>query len=393
MFFLALTIFILYAIVWWSYFGYYWFLYLLRASDVRRPPTASANTPKIAVMVCTFNEEPMIAEKIKNLARQTYSIEKMHVLIIDGGSTDDTKKLAIDELEAFPSKNFLEAKIPGKINQINYGLAHLPKDITIVVSTDADTLLEPDCVARLIARMHESETTMVVGALCVPNTNFSLEKMYWSSQNLVRLLESEAVGAATVVAPCYAWRREIIEHFPEDVVADDIFVSFAGLLAGGQVHIEKNAVCSENRAPKCTSQFLMHKFRKANAYITEILRFAHFMPKMRNRVKVVFLTRALQLVLICWLNVILMLLVLALTTLGQPLATAFIAVISAISLAITHKLLQRPPREINGTIQNSAPTIAQQLNIFLVVTIVILLSSLMYPFFSQNSSYKRLPSP
>ena len=51
---------------------------------------------KLVVLLPAYNEEEKISETIKNIPRKILGVEKVEVLVIDDGSTDDTVNLAYD---------------------------------------------------------------------------------------------------------------------------------------------------------------------------------------------------------------------------------------------------------------------------------------------------------
>ena len=51
---------------------------------------------KLVVLLPAYNEEEKISETIKNIPRKILGVEKVEILVIDDGSTDDTVKLAYD---------------------------------------------------------------------------------------------------------------------------------------------------------------------------------------------------------------------------------------------------------------------------------------------------------
>lgn len=52
------------------------------------------NLPKVSIIIATFNSEKVLPRTLEAIGRQTYPQNKIEVLIIDGGSTDSTLKLA-----------------------------------------------------------------------------------------------------------------------------------------------------------------------------------------------------------------------------------------------------------------------------------------------------------
>lgn len=104
---------------------------------------------KISVVIPTYNEDKIIGECLKSLARQTY--KDMEVIVVDDGSTDNSKFKAQNSKLQPKIKNLrlLEQGHKGPGPARNLGT----EDATgkILVFVDADMTFEPDFIERLAA--------------------------------------------------------------------------------------------------------------------------------------------------------------------------------------------------------------------------------------------------
>ena len=137
--------------------------------------------------------------------------------------------------------HLLRSPRKGKIQQLNAALALASGEI--IVNTDVDTIVEPGALEVLAREFCADENVGVVGAYCGPNDDaLAVDRYYWDAQNCGRLLESGAGCASIVVAPCYGFRRDLLDCFPDDVVADDIYVAFQSAAQGRRV---ERAACGD----------------------------------------------------------------------------------------------------------------------------------------------------
>lgn len=51
---------------------------------------------EVAIVIPTLNEERFISRCLNSIIKQTYEFEKMDVMIIDGGSKDNTKDIVAE---------------------------------------------------------------------------------------------------------------------------------------------------------------------------------------------------------------------------------------------------------------------------------------------------------
>ncbi|MGH7785819.1 MAG: glycosyltransferase, partial [Candidatus Binatia bacterium] len=81
------------AVVWAALFGYTAVLLLLVRRRARPDNGAPAELPPITVVMAVRNEATYIAAKLADLRRSDYPAELLNVVVVEGGSTDDTAAL------------------------------------------------------------------------------------------------------------------------------------------------------------------------------------------------------------------------------------------------------------------------------------------------------------
>ena len=387
--FTSLSIYFLMAfLIFWSYCGYLIALYILLLLEKRgeqKPKTTLY--PKLSILIPCYNEEKLVKRKLSNLHQLDYPKDKLKIFFLDGCSEDATVEILKRETSNKKGMKVLETKRRGKINQINTILPRLDTDI--VVCTDMDALLEKNVLKKLVSAFQQDDRVAVVGANVVPKNSSDLEARYWEDQNLLRILESKVHSSSIVAAPCYAFKRDLLNSFPEDCIADDIHVSFLANSQGRQVKYIVDAVTHETRVPTSLSQLITHKFRKGNAYQIELLRFFYMLPQMLPHWKMIFLTKFLQVILMPWVLIFFVLssMSLILSGLTYLKIVVFCFVLLFFSLAITSILMSRE-RKFLFKSKWKRPL----LSVFLITNIILFLNGVTFPFYSQTSKYPKLKS-
>jgi glycosyltransferase involved in cell wall biosynthesis len=96
----------------------------------------------ISVIIPTFNEEENIAQCLVSLTHQTVPRAEYEVIVVDGGSKDETCRIA----EKYADKVFAQTskKVGGARND---GIMAAKGEI--VATTDADCILPPDWIERI----------------------------------------------------------------------------------------------------------------------------------------------------------------------------------------------------------------------------------------------------
>jgi biofilm PGA synthesis N-glycosyltransferase PgaC len=141
----------------------------------RPPPLVAVHpTTPVSVLVAARNEADTIAETIDYLTAQDYDGD-LRIMLIDNGSTDGTADMARAAAERAGRRlTVLTETRPGKNYALNTGLAAV--ETPIVITVDADTLLQKSAVRLLVARLQASPTDVVAvaGHLMVRNSRAGL---------------------------------------------------------------------------------------------------------------------------------------------------------------------------------------------------------------------------
>jgi len=349
--------------------------------------TSSKADPDFYVLVPCHNEAKFLAKKIENLLAQSYLPEKLRVIICDGGSTDGTRA-SVENLLG-PRVTFLACAERGKIAQLNEGLRLVPPGALVAVS-DADALLIRLESLHLAVDYLRAPGIGVVGAWGIPDpaTAFEPEQAFWDKQNRLRYLESKACTSSIVTAQFYAFRRELIQAFPDDCVADDVYIAFLAHGSNQRVIYAYDIEAIELRQPRSHAELYHHKFRKANAYTTELLRQLYRLPVFSKRTKFLFLFKVYQFFYLPWIMV-LFVICSVLYASQQRWGTLLAAYgILFCGTLLASMLVTPPPRKRRGGI--GIKSALQTIYVFSLVNFVLLANSISFPFWVQNSRYHKV---
>jgi cellulose synthase/poly-beta-1,6-N-acetylglucosamine synthase-like glycosyltransferase len=157
---LAIAFWVTGALLGYTWLGYPLLLRLLaRGRATARVRTRRA-TPSVSVIVAAYNEGDCITAKLDStLARQRYPRDKLEVVVVSDGSTDDTDA----RVRRYPDDRvrLVRQERAGKSPALNRGVAEACGEI--LVFTDANALFAPDAIARLTAPFAEPGVGLVSG--------------------------------------------------------------------------------------------------------------------------------------------------------------------------------------------------------------------------------------
>ena len=387
------TYFFLLFILVWGYCGYLLVLLIFSALNPRngKAPKETTGSPSIAVIIPCYNEEALVQKKVENLRALDYEAGKAEVYFVNGLSTDATGPRLRAFIEGTAGWHCIESGKAGKIHQLNHLLSTSRPSAEILVFTDMDAMLEPGALKGIAEEFASNERIAVVGANISPDTTMSIEESLWQDQNLFRIMESSVYTSSIVVAPCYAVKASFFDQFPEDCVADDIYVAFKANSEGMRTAYVESIKGTEVRCPTSTAEFFRHKFRKGNAYLIELFRFLYRLPHMPGWWKIIYLTKLLQFAVIPWLlpYFLLSTISFAMSGRGQLQIAGFGMGFLFLAFLITSAGVSRC-RAAYARRGNMKKKRRDILVPFIVSNLIMIIVGLSFPFYKQSSIYAKI---
>ncbi|MDP7506625.1 MAG: glycosyltransferase [Candidatus Woesearchaeota archaeon] len=127
--------------------------------------------PRVSVIVPAYNEEKTIARTIKSLLNLDYPKDKLEIIVVDDGSTDDTYKIA----EKFKGIELFRKENEGKGVALNFALKRCKGEF--VGALDADSFVEKDSLRNMVGFFEDEEVMAVTPSLKVYRPKKLLEKV------------------------------------------------------------------------------------------------------------------------------------------------------------------------------------------------------------------------
>lgn len=214
---------------------------------VASAPPSGHPWPTIAVLVPAYNEERVIEGTILSVLEGDYPA--LSVVVIDDGSADATW----DKIEGWQARDsrvqgVMQRPNQGKAAALNTGIDEV--DAEILVTVDADTVLERDALRRLVAPLlHDPRVGGVAGNIKVGNRQNLITVLqsieYVTGLNLVRRAEHRLGCIMTAPGAATAWRRSAIVSvggFSAETRVEDTDLTLAVQRAGWKVLYQPDAV-------------------------------------------------------------------------------------------------------------------------------------------------------
>ncbi|MFJ9803283.1 glycosyltransferase family 2 protein [Streptomyces wuyuanensis] len=175
-------------------------------------------TPDVTVVVAVYNTMPYLTECLESLVNQSIGVDRLEVVAVDDGSTDDSGR----ELDRFAERYPGTVKV---IHQANSGGPAAPSNRALEVATGryvyfigSDDYLGTDALKRMVACADKHDSDVVVGKMVGTNGRYVHQALYKKSDPDVSLYDS---ALPFTLANTKLFRRDLVERhklrFPEDL--------------------------------------------------------------------------------------------------------------------------------------------------------------------------------
>jgi peptidoglycan-N-acetylglucosamine deacetylase len=222
--------------------------------------------PSVAVLIPAYNEEKVIERTVRSVLESDYP--NLRAIIIDDGSKDKTVEVtrAAFQTEITDGRvTVLTKPNSGKAAALNYALEFVTEEL--FVGIDADTMIAPDAISRLVPHFRDSRVAAMAGNAKVGNrvnlwTRWQALE-YITSQNFERRALNTLNAVSVVPGAIGGWRTSDVRAaggFHHDTVAEDADLTMALLQAGYHVNYEDRAL-AYTEAPTTASGLMRQRFR------------------------------------------------------------------------------------------------------------------------------------
>ena len=239
-------------IVFYTYIGYGILLYiiirlkrLLKGAPLQQAMPADEDLPTMTLMICAYNEEDVVKEKMENTLALDYPKDKFRIMWVTDGSNDHTNEL----LKAYPEVDIVfSPERKGKTAALKHGLRELKT--RYVTFTDANTMINSGAL-REIARLFSNPTVGCVSgekrvaARKAGEMAAEGEGLYWKYESTLKRWDSELYSAMGAAGELYAIDPKLCREVPDEALLDDFMLSMYVVQAGKRIAYTPEAFARE----------------------------------------------------------------------------------------------------------------------------------------------------
>ncbi len=282
------TFWILLGIVFYTYIGYTLVLLVftlfkkLLALPTPKPTQQDHFEPSVTLIIPAYNEEQFVRQKIQNTSELDYPSEKLKIIWITDGSTDNTLTL----LKDIPEVLILhEEERKGKVHAMNRAMKMAVTPITVF--TDANTMLNRGAIRAIVRPFSSIKTGCVTGEKRIAGYEKQEaagagEGLYWKYESFIKRLESETGSVVGAVGEIFAVRTHLYEAIKADTLLDDFTISLQMIQKGFQTKYAPEAWGVET-ASLSVAEEIKRKIRIAAGGMQSLVRMINLLNPFRWR--------------------------------------------------------------------------------------------------------------
>ena len=201
--------------------------------------------PHVTFLICAYNEQDVVDMKMKNTLQLDYPKNKLHIMWVTDGSTDETN----ERLKRYPEVEIVYSpERRGKTAALNHGISQIRSEITVM--TDANTLVNREALHNIVVHFQDPSVACVAGEKRVMartdgETAAQGEGLYWRYESTLKRLDSELYSAMGAAGELNAICTILYKPMPENALLDDFVMSMRMVDEGYRIAYAPDAYAME----------------------------------------------------------------------------------------------------------------------------------------------------
>ncbi len=235
--------------------------------------------PTVSIVIPSFNEEKTIGRTIVSLVNLDYPKEKLEVIVVNDGSTDETARIVRQIIKKHPqySIRLINKENAGKAVALNTALKIAKGELFACI--DADSVADENALKSIMDNFAEPNTGIVISVVKVekPNCFYErIQKAEYVMSNFVRRLTSSLGTLAIAHGGFSVLRTSILRKIGgfsnENGMTEDLEVAMRMRYNGYGVKMQWGSF-SHTHVPKSFKALWKQRIRWYRGYIYNHLKF------------------------------------------------------------------------------------------------------------------------
>ncbi|MEV8567512.1 glycosyltransferase [Streptomyces sp. NPDC051322] len=208
-------------------------------------PAHAVDLPDVTVIIRADNHATTLEACLESLAQQSIGLERLDIIAIDDGSTDDSGPLLARAIRNFPGRlrTGQQPHAMGPAAARNLGLSQASG--RYVIFLEGADRLAPDALARMVAAADRSEADVVLGKLESTGRHSVATSMFRANQDYADLYTSRVYWSLT---PEKLFRMSLVHRcglqFATDLhIGDDQVFTAQALTEADNIAVVADRTC------------------------------------------------------------------------------------------------------------------------------------------------------
>lgn len=172
-----------------------------------------ANYPAVTIIVPCWNEENTIYKTVNSLLNMNYPQDKLHIFLIDDGSTDNTWEV-IKTFQNYPNIQTFHKENGGKHTALNLGIDNLKTDF--IGCLDADSVADKESVVRIMSYFEKDSSIMAVAPSIIVTDAKSIIQHAQKAEYYMAVYVKKMLGFLGAIhvtpGPLTIFKREVFDN-------------------------------------------------------------------------------------------------------------------------------------------------------------------------------------
>jgi len=240
----------------------------------------SGFTPNVTLLIPSYNEAPVLLQKIRNTQNLQYPAENLSVIFITDGSTDGSPQIIRDHSQ------YAVLHAPGrkgKIAAIERALEYVNTDF--IVFTDANTMLNKRAVLHLVRHFEDVKIGAVAGEKRIQidaseEASGAGEGLYWKYESMLKKWDAELYSVVGAAGELFAVRSNLYPEVSPDTIIEDFYITLTIARQGYRVAYEPDAYALESPSASLGDE-MKRKIRIAAGGLQAVARLRSLLNPLR----------------------------------------------------------------------------------------------------------------
>ena len=256
--------------------------------------------PSVTIAVPVFNAENTIKKTLDSLLKLKYPKNKLKIVVVNDGSTDNTLKIA----KSYESKCVIvySKKNTGKSDSLNYAIKRC--DTELFTCLDADCFVFPDALKQMVGYFENKKVMGVTGSIKIWKPKKIIEKIQlieFLSSTFIRKVFAFLGGLPLAPGPFTIYRMSFFKRhggYDTTTLAEDVEMA---LRVENKKYLIENAI-DVNIYTSAVPKFkgvLMQRLRWFRGFIDNLVKYKHmFLSKKYGNLGIFVLPSSVLMILV-----------------------------------------------------------------------------------------------